>query len=224
MCRHRSVLHIAIATGLVQLVAREASTCSRRVRLNGVTLIKEILLVELLQQPPKRLDVLIIIGNIGVFHIHPITHAVAQVFPLARVHHHVLATLLVVILNRDSLTDIFLRNTQFLLYAQFHRQSVGVPSCLAVYLEALHRLKATEGVLNGTSQYVMYTWMSISRWRTFEKDKRGTTLTLIYAAVEEVFLIPSFQFFFIHFREVQSRAFCESFCHILYLSFYSLLF
>ena len=46
------VLHVAIATGLVELVRRQSGTCSRRVRLNGVALVQQTLVVELFEEPP----------------------------------------------------------------------------------------------------------------------------------------------------------------------------
>lgn len=73
---HRGVLHIAIAAGLVQFVTAEAGAGSGRIGLYGVALVEQALVVKLLQQPPEGLYVLVVIGDIGVLHIHPVAHLV----------------------------------------------------------------------------------------------------------------------------------------------------
>ena len=54
----------------------QTSTCGGRIRLDGVTFIEQILVVKLLEQPPQGLNILVVIGDIGIFHIHPIAHLV----------------------------------------------------------------------------------------------------------------------------------------------------
>ena len=99
LCRTRRVLHIAIAAGLVQLVRAQTSTCSRRIRLNGIAFVEQLLLIELLQQPPQCLDILIIVCNIRIVKVNEVAHLLCQVTPLLCVHHHVLTALGVVVLR-----------------------------------------------------------------------------------------------------------------------------
>ena len=162
LCCHRGVLHVPVAAGLVEFVARQACSCGWRIRLDGVAFIEKVLLVELLQKPPKCLDVLVVIGDVGVFHIDPVTHFVAKVGPLAGVHHHVLAALLVVLLDADALSDIFLRDAKLFFYTKLNGKSVCVPACFTLHLVALHRLEAAESVLDAASQDVMNAGMSVS--------------------------------------------------------------
>ena len=74
---NRCILNVAIAAGLVKLVAGKAGTCRGAIWLNRIALIQQSLLVELLQQPPKGLDVFVVISNVGVLHVDPIPHAMA---------------------------------------------------------------------------------------------------------------------------------------------------
>ena len=159
--RHRCVLHVPVAARLVELVAGETCSGSRRIRLDGVTLVKKVLLVELLEQPPKGFDIFVVVGDVGVFHIHPIAHPVAQVGPLAGVHHYVFAAFLVVLLNADALSDVFLRDAKLFFYAKFNGESVCVPTGFTFHLVALHRLEATESVLDAASQNMMDAWVAV---------------------------------------------------------------
>ena len=74
---------------------------------------------------------------------------------------------MVVILGRDILlrslvVDILLGDAEFLLDTEFNRESVGIPSRLAVNLEALHGLVSVECILDTTCQHVVNTRVAIS--------------------------------------------------------------
>ena len=88
---HGRVFHVAVASGLVQLVRAESRTGSGRIRLYGISFIKQSFLVELLQQPPQGFDVAVVVSDVGVLHVHPVAHLVSQVFPLFGELHDVLA-------------------------------------------------------------------------------------------------------------------------------------
>ena len=77
----------------------QSSTCTWRIWLDGVTLVEQSLLIELLQEPPQCLDILVVVGNVRIIQINKITHLLGEVAPLLCEHHHVLAALLVIILG-----------------------------------------------------------------------------------------------------------------------------
>ena len=161
-------------------MARESRTSGRRIRLDGVALIKQSLLIELLEQPPQRLDILVVISDIRIVKIHKVSHLLRQIAPLLCVHHHVLTTFLVVVLRRDVLVallvvDIGLGDTEFFLHSQLYRQSVRIPASLTLHLETLHRLIAVESILNSTRQHVMDTRMTVGRGRTLKEYKLRTS-------------------------------------------------
>ena len=116
--------------------------------------------------------------------IYEVAHLLGKFTPLGSKHHHILTTLVVVILCRDVLlgclvVDILLCYTEFLLNAKLNWKSVCVPSCFAVNLESLHSLVTVECVFNGARQHVMDARMTISRGRTLEEYELWTTLTLV---------------------------------------------
>ncbi len=96
-CCHRSILHVTIAAGLIQLVAGESCTCGGRIRLDGVALIEQPFLIELLEQPPKGFDIFVVVRDIRMVEVYKVAHLLCQFTPLLSEHHHVLAAFLVVV-------------------------------------------------------------------------------------------------------------------------------
>ena len=84
-------------------MARQSGTGSGGIRLDGVALIEQPLVVELLEQPPQGLNVFIVISDIGMIQIDEISHLLGQLAPLCRKLHHVLAAFVVIVLHRDIL-------------------------------------------------------------------------------------------------------------------------
>ena len=145
---------------------RQSGTCARRVRLNGVALVEQAFVVELLEEPPQSLNILVVVCDVRMVEVDEIAHLLGQLAPLGCKHHHILTTLLVVFLGRDILlrslvVDILLCDTKLLLYAKLYGESVCVPSRLAVNLESLHGLIAIECVLNGACQNVVNARMTV---------------------------------------------------------------
>ena len=159
--RHGGVLNVAVTAGLVELVGGETGAGSRAVGLYGVTLIEQTFLIELLQEPPQRLDIAVLVGNVGMVEIHPVAHLLTELAPLGGVLHHVSATLVVVVVYAYLLADVLLTDAQSLLHAQLHRQSVSIPTGLARHVETLHRLIAANGVLDSAGQHMVDTRMTI---------------------------------------------------------------
>ena len=151
-----------------------------------------------------------------MFQIHPVAHLVGKIGPLIGVHHHILAASIVIVIHTDFLTDILLGNTQALLNAQFHRQTVGIPSGLTLDLIALHRLVAQEGILNGTAHHMVDTRMTVSRWRSLEEYEGWTAFTFGNASVEKVLPFPLLQNLLVHITEVQFTVFCKFLAHIVF--------
>ena len=111
------VLHIFVGAGHVQFVRTEACSGSWRIRLNRVAFVKQTFVEQALQQPPNRFDVLVIVGNIWIFHIHPIAHLAGKVVPDAGKLHYILAACLVVLFDGEFFTDVFLGDAEVFLHA-----------------------------------------------------------------------------------------------------------
>ena len=203
------VLHVAVAARLVQLVGRETRTRRRRVGLDGVALVEQPLVEELFEQPPQRLDILVVVGDVGIIHVDPVAHAARQVLPHSRELHDRLAAGAVVLLDRNLRPDILLRDAELLLHAQLDGQAVGVPSRLAVHQIALLRLVAADDVLDRARHDVMDARQSVGRGRPLVKDECRMPLARRNALVEGVFRIPLCQHVGRQLRQIESFVLLE---------------
>ena len=98
----------------------EAGSCSRRIGLYCIALIEVTLLVKLTEQPPHRFDITVVVGDIGVIHIDPVTHGVGKIFPLLGVLHHFATTSGIIVIYRNLLSDIFLGYSECFLHAELY--------------------------------------------------------------------------------------------------------
>ena len=211
MRRAGRVLHIAVAARLIQFVRTQSRAGHRRVRLDGIALVEEAFLVQLLQQVPQRLDILVVVGDIRVLEVNPVTHLLGQVRPLLGVFHHLLAARGVVLIHANLLAYILLGDAQFLLHAEFHGQTVGVPTGLTLHLIALHRFVTAERVLDCTCQHMMDTRHAVGRRRAFEEQERFVAFTHGYTLMKEVFFLPLLQHLTAHSRQIQLLVFSKMF-------------
>ena len=171
----------------------ETCTSHRRVGLNGVALVEETFLVELFEQIPEGFDVLVVVSDVRVLEINPVAHLLGEVRPLTGVFHHLLTAGSVVLIDADLLADVLFGDAEFLFYAEFNRQSVGIPSGFALHLIALHGFVAAEGVFDCTCQNVVNARHAVCRRRTFEEEERLVPFTHSDTFVEQIFLFPLLQ-------------------------------
>ena len=197
--RHCGILHITIATRLIEFVARKTRSCSRRIRLDGISLVKKSFVIELLEEPPKGFDITVVVGDIRIIKVNPIAHLTGQVGPLLGIFHDLLATSGIVVVHRNLLADVLLGDAKHLLDAQLNRKTMSIPTCLALHLEALHRLETAEYILNRTSHHVMNTRHAIGRRGSLVEDKRRMAFTCGHRFNKDVFGVPIFQNLFIDF-------------------------
>ena len=175
---------------------------SRRVGLNGVTLVEVTFLIELFEQVPQGLDILVVVRDIRVIEVHPIAHLLGEVGPLARVLHHLTAASRVVLIDADLLTDILFGDAEHLLYTQLNRQTVCVPTGFTAHLIALHRLETAERVLDRTCHHVVNTRHTVRRRGTFEEQELRMSLTGADTLLKQVFFFPFCQHLFAQRRQV----------------------
>ena len=72
---------------------------SRRIWLDGLSLVEKPLVVNLLEEEPESLDVAVVICDVWIVHVHPVSYTLGHVHPLGGVFHHLLAACVVVLLH-----------------------------------------------------------------------------------------------------------------------------
>ena len=76
--------------------------------MGALDFIKKPFVVELLEQKPQRLYVIVVKCDIRILKVNPITHLAGQLVPKIFVFQHLGATGVIVIVHTDSLANVFL--------------------------------------------------------------------------------------------------------------------
>ena len=178
----------------------EAGAVCRRIRLNGVALVEQPFVVDFLQEIPQGFNVAVVVGDVRVCHVHPISYALGHVHPLFGIFHHLRAAGGVVFFYRYFGADIRLGDTQLLFHAQFYGQAVGIPTGTAFDLKAGLGLVSANSILDGTGHHMVYARHAVGTGRPFKKDKLRGTLTKLQRLFKRPAPFPSFQHLTAGFR------------------------
>ena len=191
----------------------KSGTCCRRIRLNGVALVKQVLVVELLQKPPQSLDVAVVVSDVRIFKVNPVANAFGKVGPVTCIFHHFATAGVVVVLYRNLLADVLFCDAESLFHTKFHWQTVGIPASLAVNLVTCQSLVAADNVLDCTCHNVMDTRHSVCRWRAFEEDERLATFAGFYTFVKGILLCPEVFHFVVNLKQIELLILGKLLCH-----------
>ena len=118
------------------------------------------------------------------------SHAAAHISPHVREGEYRLAALLAELLDSVFLNILLSAHAQVFLNLNFNRQSVRVPACLRLNLESLHYLISGNRILQGAGHHVVNARLAVCCRRTLIENERLCVLSLLYTAVQEVFILP----------------------------------
>ena len=178
------------ASRLVQFMGAQPRPGSRRIRLYGISLVQQTLVVNILEKIPQCLDITVVVCDVRIVHIDPIPYPVRQSHPFLGVLHHLLAAGIVVVLDTDFRPDVLLRDAEHLLHTELYRETVGVPAGPPVHLVSALGLVPANGILDGTSHDMMYARHAVGRRRSFEKDKFRSPLPQFQRFGESIPFLP----------------------------------
>ena len=181
-----------------------------------VALVEEALFVDGLQRPPHGLDIVVRIGDVGVFHIRPIADRVGHLLPLALVLPDGLLALGDEGLDPVLLYLLLAVKAQQLFDLQLDGQTVGIPARLAKHVVALHGAVAGDNVLHGSCQHVPDVGLAVSRGGTVEEGVGLAAAAELNGLLEYFVFLPEFQNLLLAGDEIHgSRDFL---IHIAFLS------
>ena len=163
---------------------------ARAVPVNLVPAVKQVLVGELLQQPPHRFDVAVVVGDVGLFQVHPVADAGGQLVPQRGVLVDRLAAGGVVLGDAEGLDVGAVLQPQRFFDLDLHRQAVGVPAGLALHAVAAHGLVAAEAVLDGARQHVVHAGAAVGRGRPFIKGEAGRVGPVGELGREDLLTLP----------------------------------
>ena len=180
----------------------QARDAARAVGRHLVAFVDETLVPEALEHPPRRLDVRVVVGHVGVGHVEPDAGALGHRLPLADVPEHALPAAPVELLYPELLDLLFAGDAELLLDLQLHGKTVRVPSAAAQGPEAAHRLVPQDDVLERARENVVDAGAAVRGRRPLVEDEEGRVRTGAVHLVEQVALPPGLEDGRLQLREV----------------------
>ena len=169
----------------------ERGAAARAVGDDLVALVEAVLVPELAQRPPDRLDVVVLEGDVGVVEVDPEADPLGQPVPLLDVLEDRLAAALVE-LGDPELLDLLLGGDPELLFdLELDRQAVAVPAGLARHPVAAHRLVARVDVLEDAGEDVVGAGAAVGGRRALVEAPDLGALAVGERALEDVALAPA---------------------------------
>ena len=178
---------------LRDLVRRKRRAAARTIGHDLVTLVQQAGVRNLLDRPPLRLDVVVLIGDVRMLHVRPIAYALGHALPLVLVLPDALLALADERLDAVLLDVLLAVHAEQFLDLQLDGQSVSVPPRLAQHVIALHRLVTRYDVLHNTRQYVTDVRLAVGGRRTVVEGELGLALGRLYALFEDAVALPKLE-------------------------------
>ncbi len=175
---------------LRQLVRRQRGPAARAIRQDLVAAVQQLLVVQLPQQPPHRLDVVARVGDVGVLVVEPVGDAVRQRFPVAFVREHAFAAQRVELRHAVRLDLRLAGDVQLLLDFDFDGQAVRVPPRDAGDALPQHGVVAADQVFDRAREDVMDAGAAVGRRRPFEKHERRPVASRLLHLLEQALVLP----------------------------------
>jgi hypothetical protein len=193
---HRGEGGVDAGVGHVLAVAlRHLVRCQRRVRRRRVpgglvVLDQQAPLPQLLHDPPARLDVAGVVGDVGVLQVEPEADALGHLVPVLDVLEHVVAAQGVEAGDAVVLDLLLVGEPEPALDRDLDRQAVRVPAALAVDAVTLHRLEAREQVLEHAADHVVHAGLAVRGGRALVEHPAAAGRGLLERQAEHVRVAP----------------------------------
>ena len=158
-----------------------------------MALVQKALFIYGLERPPFGFYIIIVIGNVGVFHIGPVAHAVAHLLPFCLVFPNGFLALGDERLHAVGFYLLFAVKPQHFFNLQLNRQPVRIPAGLAQHVVTLHGAVAGDNVLHGAGEYVAYVRLAVCRGRAVVKGIGGPALSQLAAFFKYAVLLPELE-------------------------------
>ena len=199
----RALLDRLIALGY--LVRGEGRAAARAVGHALEALVEQAAVKDLTERPPLRLDVIVVIGDVGIVHIGPEADDAGELLP----HPLILPHALLAFVNEGGdavLLDLLLAvKAELFLDLKLHGQTVGVPARLTQDVGALHRAVARDHILDDARQHVADVRLAVRGRRTVVEGVVFAFFSAVDALLEDVVLLPEGKHLALTVNEVHVR-------------------
>ncbi len=183
-------------------MARKTGTAPCAIRNHLIILIQESLLPDLFNNPPERLDVGRLIGNVRMIHVKPKANFLGKILPLGLILPYRFPALLVKFCDAIFLNFFFVFKTELVFHFNFDRQPMSIPPRLSLHPEPPHGFVAANYILEGTREHVVDSGPAVQGGRSFVKHKIFRFLAIFHALFKNLVLFPELQNVFFYLRKI----------------------
>ena len=197
----RTLFDVLISLG--NFLCRKWCSTTWTIRNDLKSFVKESLIPDFLQSPPFRLDKVVVISNIWIFHISPETYCRREILPHSFIFPDTFFTFIDKWFQTVFFNLIFSVKAEQLFYFQLYRQSVSIPSCLTRNHVALHCTVSRDHIFDYTCKNVSDMRFSICCRRSIVESISFSFFTVLHTFLENIFFIPEFFNFFFSVYKLQ---------------------
>ena len=182
-----------VLVSLRHLVACQGGPAAGAVRHDLIALIQETLLMDLLERPPLRFDVIVVVGDIGILHVRPESDPVRHVLPFGLVlpdrflalFHEGLDTILF-----DLLLSV---QPEVALHLQLDRKAMGIPAGFSQHVVPFHGPVTRDQILDRPGFDMTDVRASVRRRRSVEKRIGRCFFPEFHALFKHLVFLPEIQ-------------------------------
>src|SRR5207245_21583 len=163
---------------------------ARAVRQHLVPAVQQGLVVQPLQQPPHRLDVLVGGADVWARGAQPVVDALVQRLPVGLVGEDALAAQPIELLDAVGLDLLLAVDTERTLDLDLDRQAVGVPARDPRHALAEHRVVAAHEVLDGAREHVVDAGAAVRGGRALVEHEGRAVAHRLLGSLEQALVLP----------------------------------
>ena len=177
-------------------------SATRAVRHDLVSFIDKSAVENVFQRPPLGLDIIIVVSDVRVFHIHPVAHAVGHFLPLGLVLPHAFLALTDKRLDTVLLDILFAVHAELLFDFEFDGQTMSIPAGFTRGVIAFHRLETRDNILHDARENMTDMRLAVSGRGSVVEREFFAVLGLFQRFFENAILFPELQHFFFAADEI----------------------
>ena len=171
-------------------MAGKRRPAARAVRHNFKALVQKAFFPNLLQRPPFRFNIIVLVGDVRVLHIGPKAHRVREIFPHALIFPNALFAFFNKGLYAVCFNLLFAVQPQQFFHFQLYRQAMGVPPCFARHHIALHSAVTRNHIFDAARLYMADMRLAIGRGRAVIKGVGGAVFSGIDTFFKDIMFFP----------------------------------
>ena len=191
-----------VLVSLRHFVRAERSSAAGAVRHYLEALVDKPLVEHGFEHPPHRFDIVVVVSDIGVVHIHPIAHALGHTLPFVLVFPHAFLALFDKRFHAVLFNILLAVHAQLFFHLQLHGQTVRVPAGFAQNVIPLHRLVTGDNILHDARENMPYVRLSVCRGRSVVKGKGRFSFVFLHAFFEYVAFFPELDHLLLSFAKM----------------------